>query len=222
MGVTKYIAPALMIGAGIMTGGLATLASGALIAGGTLSAVGAATNNKDLSTAGSLIGMAGGLGEAFNVGTADLSQVGGVNALEGASTVSKAGITNALSSEEGITQTAQGMADAAGGGAIQAASAAGTGAAQVAANNAAISQLGKYNLISGIVGGIGQGVGADQAAKIAAQTQANQLALEQERVNIANTAAGSAGVAPVPLVRAGGTGLIAMNPVAVPTIQQAM
>ena len=218
MSLTKYIVPIVMIAAGVMTGGLSTLASGAMIAGGTLSAVGTATNNKDLMTAGSVIGLAGGIGAAFGVGTANIAQAEGLNALQGVSNTSVAGLSNIAGSEAGITQAASNLAGVGG----EAGTALTGTAAQMAANTKSIEMLGKYNLISGLIGGVGQGLASDQASKIAAETQQKQMDIEKDRMNRANSAAGNAMVAPVQLLPNGGTGLLASAPVAVPNIPHAL
>ncbi len=233
------VAPIAEIVGGYFTGGLA---GAAMMAGGAMTEVGKQTNSKDLQYAGGLIGMAGTAYGAYN---GKLPGMGGTSeTVDSAGTTVPTSISGTPANVAGtipvgpdtsltnqITDQAVGITPPAATDPTQLAtgidpgmmssptppSSAYSGLATKDANAAAISQLGKYNLLGGVVGGIGQGIGARTQADIAAQEQANILAFQQAQANKAN----QVGVVPN-LVQNGGTGLINSSPVAPPAMAHAL
>jgi hypothetical protein len=232
MSVTKYIAPIAMIAIGVMSGGvgfaamaageMGAISAGAMVAGGAISLVGTATNSKDLIQAGQIIGIAGGIGTAV-YGPANGSMMAGGTtdkqliangATPGAQTdagelaVSKENPTGVLppSNASPVVNPALNPA---------------TSAPAKAAADSSTQQLLKYNMMTQAIGGVGNAIGARTTADIQATTSANQLGFQQSLANRANTVGSNTSMAPAPIgSTGGGTGLLAMNPVAVPTLQR--
>jgi hypothetical protein len=244
MSVTKYIAPIAMIAIGVASGGIgfaamaagdmAAISAGAMVAGGAMSLVGTATGSKDLTEAGQIIGLAGGIGSAFTgpatgsmlSDTASETTDAAVAAKNSAETAA-GGLPGSADSMAATPSSIANSGAAAPGGASGTTTAVGataTPSASVATKMAAdtsAQQLLKYNMMTQAIGGIGNAVGARTTADIQARTSANQLGFQASLANRANTVGSNASMTAAPLAgNAGGTGLLSMNPVAAPTLQR--
>lgn len=237
-------APIAEIVAGYFTGGLA---GAAMMVGGAMTEVGKQTNSQALQSAGGLIGMAGTAYGAYNGtlpgmgGTAETVDSAGT-VVPTSITDTPANVAGTIpvgpdsSLTNQITDQAVGIAPPVSTDPTQVATPAGIDPGMMSspvappppsaaygglqtkdANAAAISQLGKYNLLGGVIGGIGQAIGARTNADIAAQEQANILAFQQQQASRAN----SVGTVPLTVPNTG-SGLLTQAPVAAPATPHAL
>lgn len=194
------------VGAPAGAGLLGTIGAGAEIAGGALTLYGAATGNTNLEKIGGLIGV-GGLAM-------------GMMAPAGAATVPAAGADTGgmqMATEMGGGTTPAAAAGSETISAAGAASAAPTAATDV--NQAILAgqqQMMKYSLVSGGISGAAQAYEQRKTADIAAQTAANNLALQRELANRANTSGGGVGMDLSRIAPSQGSSLLTSGGVPVP------
>jgi len=193
------------------------VAAGAMIAGGAMTIVGAATGNKNLENTGSTIGAIGSIGSMANaamfssttvpadVTTAQASELansGNPNAVSSSLSGAKdaAGNVLSVSGQPVVTPTINAAGNASAGGATDLAT---TNAANIKALADAQQGMQKYSMVTGALQGAGTaytGWAQSQSQKeIAAQQQRFQQGLA-DRAN----SVGQVGIAPANLLAVGG------------------
>lgn len=212
---------------------LATVAAGAMVAGGAITLAGAAVGDKNMQQTGSLIGAAGSIGTvASNLSAASTASSAAADASAPAADTAATG--TATPAELSATPTPMGPDAVSAPPATPAVPATGTAAATpaatadpngIAAKLSAIKQsqdgLMKYNMVSGVLQGAGSAYSGWAQQQASVENQQRQLAFNQELADRANSV-GSTGAVQPALAVGGGALYSGANspgmPVASPTI----
>lgn len=199
---------------------LGSVSAGADIVGGAMTLYGTATHKPEITRLGGIIGVAGMVGGSGLLGSPTAASAADRVPMEGLSL--SANGDQVAGAAQASTAAAPNVAGEAGGG-LDTGLLGAAPKAPLAPAFTDAQQLQKYSLISGAVSGAGQAYAARTNADIQKELQQQQMALEAQRMRIANSAGTATGVAPAgmlasPIPMAAPSPLQAPPPVAAPTV----
>ena len=188
--IGMYFGVTELWGAGAALSTLGEVSAGAQIAGGAMAVYGDATNNKSLMTAGALIGTAGALGASGDLGFDPNAPTTGPDVAAPTPVAPSTPVPPSETTGGMLTGTtpnplytpSQSVMPV--GNLTEGVNVPMTTAQEIQAGNA---QLMKYSLVAGGINGASNAIASRTQSDIAAQTAANQLTLQQQEWQRANS-----------------------------------